>query len=190
MKGQKGQVSRASLLKAAAYEFARNGFHEAKVSRIVAKAGLTQAAFYLYFPSKEAIFSEIVADLLAQVRAIADSVRLAPDISATQVPQRIRAALEMTFQFLAADRDRTMIALFIAPKEEQIKEEMVALLETNLRIEQELGYLRSDISVEVIAQALLAIVERFTKRWLLTGEKEPATLAAEATDIVLHGILP
>ncbi|NAP01247.1 TetR family transcriptional regulator, partial [Halomonas sp. MG34] len=60
-KGSNGERSREQLLTIAARQFANNGFFETKVSSIVKEAGLTQPTFYLYFKSKEAIFTELAA---------------------------------------------------------------------------------------------------------------------------------
>ena len=47
----RGEESRARLLAAAAREFAQHGYHETKVSTIVADAGVSQPTFYFYFPT-------------------------------------------------------------------------------------------------------------------------------------------
>src|SRR5215469_9800065 len=132
-KGNKGQQSRARLLTAAASEFAQLGYHETKVSSIVARAGLTQAAFYLYFASKEAIFAELVADLRSRLRLLVDAARLTPGLAASDVPGRIRAALALAFRFLQDNPDLTRLGLFVAPEAEEIKAEILALLIANLR---------------------------------------------------------
>ncbi|HKV00488.1 MAG TPA: helix-turn-helix domain-containing protein [Ktedonobacteraceae bacterium] len=70
-----------------------SGYHETKISTIVAEAGLTQAAFYLYFPSKEAIFAELIADLRARLRVLADAARLRPGLTANELPKRLQTVM-------------------------------------------------------------------------------------------------
>lgn len=56
----RGEATRARLLEAAENEFGERGFHGASVASITGRAGLGQGTFYLYFPSKEAIFVHLV----------------------------------------------------------------------------------------------------------------------------------
>ncbi len=183
----KGEESRARLLNAAACEFAHKGFHDTKVSTIVARANLTQAAFYLYFPSKEAIFAELVADFRQRLRSALEAFRLQPGMQ--NVPERVHANIAMFTQFMADNPDLTRVGLFQAPDAEQIKRELASIVMDNLRFEQQEGFMRPTLAMEIIAECLVGIIERLTVRWLLTQEKEPAELAAQATEMILHGIL-
>ena len=56
----RGEATRQKLLDAAELEIGEKGFHAASVSSITTRAGVGQGTFYLYFPNKEAILSELV----------------------------------------------------------------------------------------------------------------------------------
>src|SRR5687767_11766670 len=63
---------RTELLAAARTVFARKGYESATVADIVARAGVAQGTFYLYFPGKEALagaFAETLSERLATVGA-------------------------------------------------------------------------------------------------------------------------
>lgn len=53
-------TSRAALVDSARAEFARRGLHSARIEDITAACGLSKGSFYLHFPSKEALFAELV----------------------------------------------------------------------------------------------------------------------------------
>jgi TetR/AcrR family transcriptional regulator len=71
--------SRARLLAAAAAEFAARGFAGAHIDRIARAARLNKAMIYYHFPSKLALYRDILRDLFdaaaAAVRAVAASDR-------------------------------------------------------------------------------------------------------------------
>jgi TetR/AcrR family transcriptional regulator, fatty acid metabolism regulator protein len=188
-KGRKGQESRTRLLAAAAREFAHTGYHETKISTIVAKAGLTQAAFYLYFPSKEAVFAELIADLRARLRVLADAARLRPGLTANELPKRVQTVMKMGFRFLQENADLASIGLFMAPEAEEIKAEIVALVAANLHAEQQAGYLRSGVSPEIAAECLFGMMLRLAQSHLFPGKQSPDSLGAQAADLILHGML-
>lgn len=64
-----GQRTRARLLEAAEAEFGQKGFYEAQIVDITRRAGVAHGTFYTYFPSKEAIFVELVREINRQLRA-------------------------------------------------------------------------------------------------------------------------
>lgn len=187
-KGKKGQESRTRLLTAAARAFAHTGYHETKISTIVAEAGLTQAAFYLYFPSKEAIFAELIADFRARVRVLADVARHRPGLTAHELPQRVQTVMKMGFRFLQENADLASIGLFLAPEAEEIKAEIVALVAANLRAEQQAGYLRSGVLPEMAAECLVGMMLRLAQSHLFSGKQSPDSLGAQTADLILHGI--
>lgn len=64
-----GSASRARILRAAAAEFAARGYAGANMERIARTARLTKAMIYYHFPSKAALYREILNDMFGAVRA-------------------------------------------------------------------------------------------------------------------------
>lgn len=58
-----GEATRQALLRAAERAFGQAGFHGTTISAITYLAGVGQGTFYLYFPSKVAIFTELVREI-------------------------------------------------------------------------------------------------------------------------------
>ena len=65
----RGAATRTRLLEAAERVFSELGYHDASIVKITEAAGVGQGTFYLYFPSKQEIFDEVVLDLNSRVRA-------------------------------------------------------------------------------------------------------------------------
>ena len=83
---------RERLVSAAAEVFAVSGYHASRVSDIVGRAGVAQGTFYLYFPSKEAVFLELVDRFFT--RTLAETLGAAdPEEAATaaDVVAQVRA---------------------------------------------------------------------------------------------------
>jgi AcrR family transcriptional regulator len=59
----RGEATRRKLLSAAEAEFGSKGFHAASVSSITTRAGVGQGTFYLYFHTKEEIFTTLVSEI-------------------------------------------------------------------------------------------------------------------------------
>src|SRR4051812_3751793 len=81
---------RQELLRAARDVFATKGYHDAKVDDIVAIAKVAKGTFYLYFPDKRSVFSELVDLLFQRLGAAILRVDTQGDVEA-QVKHNIRA---------------------------------------------------------------------------------------------------
>jgi AcrR family transcriptional regulator len=81
---------RQVLLRAARDVFATKGYHDAKVDDIVALAKVAKGTFYLYFPDKRSVFSDLVDVLFQRLGAAILTVDPAADVDA-QVKHNIRA---------------------------------------------------------------------------------------------------
>jgi len=53
--------TRQQIVEAAARTFRRDGYNGAGIDKIMAEAGLTRGGFYAHFPSKAALFAEVLA---------------------------------------------------------------------------------------------------------------------------------
>ncbi|WP_426756727.1 helix-turn-helix domain-containing protein [Myxococcus sp. Y35] len=62
--------ARSALVAAARAEFVRRGLKGARIEDITAACGLSKGAFYLHFPSKEALFGEVVGDFQTGLDAL------------------------------------------------------------------------------------------------------------------------
>src|ERR1700752_90645 len=95
---------RQVLLRAARDVFATKGYHEAKIDDIVARAKVAKGTFYLYFPDKRSVFSELVDGLFARLGAAILKVDPGEDVEA-QVKHNIRAIVAV----LLDDKDLTLL---------------------------------------------------------------------------------
>lgn len=184
----KGEMSRARLLKAAMQQFADKGFHAAKVSDIVKAAGLTQAAFYLYFPSKDAIFTELVEEYKQRLAELSNAGSLVTPLESSAVPDQVRENLRNLLSFVSASPELTRIALFESSEAEQIEAGILQLITRNLRNNQQAGHVRPDLPLEVAAESMMAIVERFILK-LLQGKTDLDSLVDDMANVICFGIL-
>ncbi len=65
---KRGLATRQSILDAAEAVFGESGYDGAAVSEITRRAGVAQGTFYVYFPDKKAVFTELVHHLNSTLR--------------------------------------------------------------------------------------------------------------------------
>lgn len=72
------EARQRQILDAGLRVFARKGFHQASVSDIVDEASVARGTFYLYFPSKQALFETLLDELIAVVEQGIRRVDISP----------------------------------------------------------------------------------------------------------------
>ncbi|MVW70516.1 MULTISPECIES: TetR/AcrR family transcriptional regulator [unclassified Bordetella] len=78
---------RERILDAAAFLFARCGYENSSIADLSAALGVSKAAIYHYFPTKQAIYDAIIVDVLAGLtQTVSEAVS-----QASSAPQRLRA---------------------------------------------------------------------------------------------------
>jgi AcrR family transcriptional regulator len=89
------------LLEAARTVLGAKGYHGTKVADVARAAGVGVGTFYLYYPTKEAIFLELVEDAVRRLKGELDAAR-----SRSGEPlERSRAATETFFRFAQENRE-------------------------------------------------------------------------------------
>lgn len=171
----RGQRTRHQILDAALECFSRSGYDATGVAELCQAAGVTKGAFYHHFPSKHAVFLELLerwlSDLdeqLAAVRGAADTVpqalrRMAAIAPAIFESARGRVPLFLEF-WTQASRDPEVWRASIAPYR-RYQQFFAALLEAGI-VE---GTLRP-MDVQAAAYWLVA----FSVGLLLQGALDPA----------------
>ena len=189
---------REQLLDAALAVFSADGYSAAKVSDIVARAGVAQGTFYLYFRSKQ----EVVLALFERFQEALIEARRAADPAAPATPEQFRAAvLEKTRATLrAAFAHRPLASLFmkeamgadpeLAGRLRDFHRRMADLAEDGLRQAAAAGLIRP-VDPRVAALAINGMCERVLTDCLLCGPAEPDVdaLADQIVSLQLDGLL-
>lgn len=99
--------TRVALISAAASEFAKVGFHGAKIATICKKAGLANGTFYIYFRDKEALLRAVIAQGGAELGArLREAVR---DGLTPREQDRLDTEIIVRFTSEFADTYRSML---------------------------------------------------------------------------------
>src|SRR5690349_22286980 len=191
---------RRQLLNAGIWAFARKGYRNAAISDIIARAGVARGTFYLYFPSKEAIFLAIVEDVHGQVRRALATTDTVAEFGRAANP---RAALQASFRawlgFFAANRDATRVILreasSIDPRFEKGFAELRALAVSHFadrfRVLQQHRAARRSIDPVFAAHLQMGMFDELLNAYVLRDEPADLdALAAQLADFEWHGINP
>jgi AcrR family transcriptional regulator len=74
------------VLRIAADKFGKQGYQATTLDEIAAEAGISRAAFYLYFPSKEELLRRMYSQVIATSQAAIEHI-VAEDLP---VPEKLR----------------------------------------------------------------------------------------------------
>ena len=159
-------------------EFSRAGLLQARIEDITRACGLSKGAFYLHFPSKEALFDEVLARLTARL----DEVQAAREAEFAQLLPRGGAPSPDALWEFEVRHDRALLELFwderlvfdvllrgcAGTRFEGLVWDFVGReaqrVATEVRGLQALGIFRADVPAELVASMLLGT-------WLLVARQ-------------------
>ena len=104
---QRGEETRGRILAAAVECFASSGYDAAGVAEICRRAGVSKGAFYHHFPSKQALFLELLDTWLGGVDVQLEIIRSEAD----SVPDALRSMAQVTGVVFEAAGDQLPIFL-------------------------------------------------------------------------------
>ncbi len=188
-KTERGRRTLRALLNAAALEFGEKGFHDAAISQITARAGVAAGSFYVYFDSKEAIFTALVKDMSTQVRDY-----VAPRIA--DAPDQLAAEKAGQAAYLAFVREHREIYRIIDESEfvdpasyREHYTNSASRIAARLQAAMERGEIAQG-NAEVQAWALMGINVFLGLRFGVWSDDDPAEVLAEAGRFITQGLAP
>jgi AcrR family transcriptional regulator len=179
---------RQQLLAVACELFARTGFHDTSMDDIAEAAGVTKPVLYQHFPSKRALYVELLEDT---GRRLLDRLADATD-RATSGRERVEAGFRAYFQFAVGDRSsfRLLFGTSIRSDPEFARTVDAILQAVADTISTLIDLPTSDDQRRVLAYALVGMGESVGRRALT--EPDPGVdgdeLAAWITELAWFGL--
>lgn len=172
----KGERTQIRLLEAAARLFAERSFHGTRISDIVKAAGVTQPSFYSYFPSKDAIYAQLIATFNEELEELVVSMLIEASLPKQDVLKNITFSFRRYLEFFLNNRELTMICLFQPPQDAETRRQLHKWISRNMKIEQERGFFSPEIAVDVLADCYLGVL-------IQTLHLQPSSAAIEAISV-------
>src|SRR5450755_1829837 len=169
----RGRRTRAALVRAARRVFEKKGFLETRIVDITRSARVSYGTFYTYFPSKEAVFRELVH----RIHEDFDPDVSQPDRPELRAWERIDRANRRYFE--AYKRNARMMAIIeqVATFNDEfrllrreVRYAAVARSERAIERWQQEGLVPRDLDARYAASALGSMVDRSIYVWLVLGE--------------------
>lgn len=169
---------RRRLYLAAADEFARLGFERASLNRILEASGLAKSSFYHHVGSKQALFDDLLvflAELGGQIPR--------PDPASLTAESFWDAALDALASFeqveSAHPEMRDLAALVYTPNGagalQRVRLAVIEAVCVYLARGQELGVVRTDLPVDLLAEIATSVLTSFDA-WALAHDPVPPTV--------------
>ncbi len=190
---RRGSERREQILEEAARLFADQGYHGAAVGDICDSLGVGKGVFYWYFPSKEAVFSELLQEALLRLRRAQQASIETVEDPIDRIEQGIRASVEFF-----RENPSVLAVIRIAARYEEFsglvqkgQEIVVSDVANHIKEGMANGTIR-DGDPELMAHGILGAIFHFVETYFegeTTVSKERPRLADEAAAFCLRGLL-
>lgn len=177
-----------TLLDAARTVLANKGYHATKIVDIARAARVGVGTFYLYYPTKEALFLELVEDAVGQLKSQLDEVRAA----VTDPIEQARTRTLTFFRFASDNRELFRIVFGHGASFHDVvrrcQDSFVNDMRESLAHGMASGAFRpSDASVW--AQAMIGMSLQVVSWWIEQESVPIEEVARSLSDLALHGII-
>lgn len=99
--GSKREVRREQILKVASELISRKSYHDVTVDEIASAVGVAKGTIYLYFPSKERLYLEILEDSFEAIESLLEKEIAKRD----SAPVKLKKVLRLIFEFYQMNLD-------------------------------------------------------------------------------------
>ncbi|HYX05352.1 MAG TPA: TetR/AcrR family transcriptional regulator [Bacteroidales bacterium] len=187
-------VKRAAVLKAAEKVFAQRGFHEATISEIATKAGVSEGLIYEYFTNKEALLFSIPGEKSSRFREENLGILKYVDGAANKLKILIYRHLEL-FELNPDYANITVMILrnnrnFLKTDEYKVVRSSAQLTIDVIKEGIENGEFRKGIDPYTIRSIIWGSIDSAVKRKFLYDKKFDLLAYSESfIDVLFNGIL-
>lgn len=183
----RGQRTKDALVRAAARVFERDGFLDARIADIAAEAGVATGSFYTYFDAKEAIFREVVDELIDELYQQSHVGDVAGPDPAARIAAANRLYVESFARHAALYAVVVQVASFNPEFRARRQKSRLAFVERaarGIRSMQATGQADRSLDPTLTAAMLCGMVENFAEvRHLLGQSFDDEEAVAAMTDI-------
>lgn len=182
------------ILRAAIKVFAKNGFHNSKISQIAKEAGVADGTIYLYFKNKDDIliklFEERLDDVNNRFQEVLDGIS-GPE-------EKLRTFIAMHIELMDQNRHLAeVISVELRQSHKFMKEyvprkfaEYLNIISRIIREGKDQGVFRADAHPGVVKRMLFGALDELVLYSVLSPSPkyEFKTLAQQATDLFIRGL--
>ena len=179
---------RSQLLDVACQQFATRGFHTTSMDDVAAAAGVTKPVLYQHFPSKRALFTELLEEV---GRQLIDELTVATSAASTG-RERVEEGFAAYFRFVTANEAAFRVLFGASARNdpefaeivERVLDEAADAISMLIEIDATAAHRR------VLAHGLIGIAEA-TSRDALTDDGsglEPGALARWVSELAWFGL--
>jgi AcrR family transcriptional regulator len=158
--------TRSQLLQAAKRLLATKGFHGTKIADIAAAADVGTGTFYLYFPTKDALFADLVRETALAAKEAMDAAKAA----VAEPRERARIGGVTFFRFAAENRDVFKILFGHSAQFDELLREVhqifIADIEADFAAGAAAGVFHADLPPAFAAQAIVGMLSQVVSWWL------------------------
>jgi AcrR family transcriptional regulator len=186
---------RTEILAASRKVFSDKGYHASSVADIIAEAGIARGTFYLYFPSKRALFEELLEEMISQIAGVVH--RITTDGGLDSALDQLSVMVRRVIEILETNRHLTIILLREAVgldadfdlKLNAFYSRMSDLIDGALRLGQSMGLVR-ECDTRLASYCVLGSLKEVMLQQLTGGglEVDSEELARGILDFNLRGL--
>ncbi len=178
----------STLLDAARRVLAAKGYHGTKIVDIARAASVGVGTFYLYYPTKEALFLELVEETVARLKSELDGVRS----SVLDPIEQSRVRTLTFFRFAQENRELFRIVFGHGASFHDVvrrcQEGFIRDLHESIAAGMETGALREGDAM-IWAQAFIGMSLQVVSWWIEQENVPIEQVAASLSDLALHGMV-
>ena len=185
----KGERTRETIVAAARTVFERVGYLDARVSDIVAEAGIAHGSFYTYFPSKREVFEEIVLEVGRQISAAVVAHR--PEDVPSEYLANLGHSNRRYLEVYKRNARMMVLADQVATSDERLQEfrfqgrrRHVERVAETIRRLQESGRADPDIDAHTTAGLLVAMLANFAFWTSIAPDEYDDELSAHTATLI------
>jgi AcrR family transcriptional regulator len=181
------EKTRQELLAAARKVLAKKGYHNAKIIDIATAADIGVGTFYLYYPTKDALFLELVEETAGLLRKQIEEARATVEGAV----EKIRAANHAFFRFAQDNRELLKIIFGHGNTFNELLRQVYAMFVADSADRFTEGVNRKEfrpLPPYIIANSLVGMFAQVVSWWIEQDGPSPEAMAEIMTDFVLHGL--
>ncbi len=186
----KGKIRRAELINFAARKFAEQGYHPTSVAELCDGINVGKGVFYWYFPSKEALFVEILTSTQRDLRRYQQSAIGDEAHPVRQIELGIKASMEWY------DTHRDVVVLFQFAMSEDTWSDTLSL-GTQVAVADVARIVQlgiddgsfQDADPTLTARAIIGVMQHLSREYLADTIEHRDVVVRAATNFCLRGVL-